>query len=299
MLERAIRSILCYPWDDIELIVQDNCSPDNTKEIIQPYLDDKRFRFYSNKENLGARFNVTNILTKAKGDYIFSLGDDDFLVPDAVDKIKAFILANKPNCFRTDLIIHQLVENKMFILSSSPLNITNSNHNDQNAAKIYNGSNNLTSLCFNRKKFDFKLLNKYGDNWYPSSVIAAYFCDSLNYLALPLCILSSQKVIFWGINPYKQWMNLRTSQRQVIELIKATKPKSYFKNIIKYDLEKSMDPNYFSFKYFNIFELFEIMKNTLKKHKNPFYILKILIKYKTGYDLNELLRPSKVNSNKN
>src|SRR5512140_2644512 len=80
-VRRAIQSVLDDPADFFEVIVGDDGSTDHTPEAIQPFLKDHRLRHYRNPTNLGMRENYLKICGEARGDYIFILTDDDWLVP--------------------------------------------------------------------------------------------------------------------------------------------------------------------------------------------------------------------------
>ena len=78
----AIESVIKQDYDNIELIIGDDCSTDNTWEIIQKYQEKypaivKPFR---NDENVGITANCNKVLARCSGKYIaFTAGDDLFL----------------------------------------------------------------------------------------------------------------------------------------------------------------------------------------------------------------------------
>ncbi|MBW2569880.1 MAG: glycosyltransferase family 2 protein [Deltaproteobacteria bacterium] len=56
LLSQAIESILSQDFQDIELIISDNCSTDNTEEVCLKYRKmDKRIRYHRFEENLGGQ----------------------------------------------------------------------------------------------------------------------------------------------------------------------------------------------------------------------------------------------------
>ena len=80
-LQEAIDSILSQSFTDYELIVLDDCSPDNAEDIINQY-DDPRIVRYRGTENQGLS-NVLNIgLDMAKGKYIARMDSDDISLPE-------------------------------------------------------------------------------------------------------------------------------------------------------------------------------------------------------------------------
>jgi len=75
----AIESALNQTYTDFEMIIVDDVSTDNTDEVVQKYLNDKRITYYKNPVNLGLVENFNQCLTYAKGEYIkFLLADDKF-----------------------------------------------------------------------------------------------------------------------------------------------------------------------------------------------------------------------------
>lgn len=88
---RAIESVLDHPGDYFELVIGDDGSPDNTAEAVQPYLTDQRVRYYRNPVNLGMRDNYLKIFREARGDYIFILTDDDWMVENGLDRVAQII----------------------------------------------------------------------------------------------------------------------------------------------------------------------------------------------------------------
>lgn len=67
---------------DVEIIVSDNCSPDNTKEVVLSYQSKLCFQYNRNENNLGPDENYLYCFSHASGKYIWLVGDDDYLLPD-------------------------------------------------------------------------------------------------------------------------------------------------------------------------------------------------------------------------
>jgi glycosyltransferase involved in cell wall biosynthesis len=78
-LDEAVQSVLNQTVQDFELVIIDDCSKDNTDEVVKKYLTDPRIRYYKNEVNLGLVGNWNKCLSYAKGDYIkFLCADDKF-----------------------------------------------------------------------------------------------------------------------------------------------------------------------------------------------------------------------------
>ncbi len=78
-IERAIKSVLNQDCENYEVIVVDDCSQDNTVEIIKKYESNK-LKFFSTEKNSGTAAASRNIsIEKARGEYIIFLDGDDTL----------------------------------------------------------------------------------------------------------------------------------------------------------------------------------------------------------------------------
>lgn len=87
-IHRAIESVIAQTYKNWELICVDDCSTDNTLEILQKYAtQDKRIHVYKTERNQGRAAPVMNIaVDKARGEYVFVLGHDDAYSPDCIEK---------------------------------------------------------------------------------------------------------------------------------------------------------------------------------------------------------------------
>lgn len=80
-LREAMDSMLSQTFTDFELIVLDDCSPDNAEEILDTY-DDPRIVRYKGEKNVGLS-NVLNAgIEMAKGNYIARMDSDDISMPN-------------------------------------------------------------------------------------------------------------------------------------------------------------------------------------------------------------------------
>lgn len=93
-LEAAIRSVLAQTWTDFELLVIDDCSPDDTAERVARHAGDPRLKYIRNAHNLGPQGNWNRCLTEARGEYIKVLPHDDLIAPDCLEKQVKALEAN-------------------------------------------------------------------------------------------------------------------------------------------------------------------------------------------------------------
>lgn len=84
-LESFLEEINGINPEEIELCVSDNCSDDNTSEVVNKYIEKGLpISYYKNDENIGASRNFLRCMERASGKYILLLGDDDILNPGAL-----------------------------------------------------------------------------------------------------------------------------------------------------------------------------------------------------------------------
>ncbi len=85
-LRQSLESVLAQTYQDIEVIVSDNCSPDNTERLAAEYCRrDKRLTYFRQRQNIGPNSNFNFCLAKARGRYFLLLPDDDLIDPDFVE----------------------------------------------------------------------------------------------------------------------------------------------------------------------------------------------------------------------
>lgn len=93
---RAIRSALAQTYSDVEVIVSDDASADDTVARIQE-IHAPRLVLVQQKERLGLVGNFDFCLRHATGEYFLLLGDDDVLLPDAIDRlVEPYLLGKTP-----------------------------------------------------------------------------------------------------------------------------------------------------------------------------------------------------------
>lgn len=88
-LDDAIQSVMDQTFTDFKLIIVDNCSTDNTDDVVKKYLSDNRVSFYKNKTNLGLVGNWNRCLDFATGEYIKFLCADDKFHPQQLERFVA------------------------------------------------------------------------------------------------------------------------------------------------------------------------------------------------------------------
>src|ERR1700721_1865208 len=91
-LVQAIESVIRQTYENWELLISDNCSSDNTPEILQEYAKkDSRILYWQNEKNIGPGPNYNKCIARASGDYIELFGADDFFEPDCLAKFVSIL----------------------------------------------------------------------------------------------------------------------------------------------------------------------------------------------------------------
>lgn len=92
--EETIKSCLSQTYQNFEIIIVDDCSPEDLHSIVEPFISDSRVRFYRNEKNFGAIDVVDNwnkCLSYCTGQYVICMGDDDRLLPCCLEEYAKLI----------------------------------------------------------------------------------------------------------------------------------------------------------------------------------------------------------------
>ncbi len=79
-IARAVESALLQDTDK-EILVVDDCSGDNTAQVLAPYREKKQISYYRNEKNLGVAETRNRGVSLAKGEYVAFLDADDWWLP--------------------------------------------------------------------------------------------------------------------------------------------------------------------------------------------------------------------------
>jgi glycosyltransferase involved in cell wall biosynthesis len=79
----------------VELIVSDNCSTDNTEQVVKKIQELIPIRYYRNAQNEGCGRNILRLTDElAEGEFAWVLGDDDLVRPDGVKRVLSVLEKN-------------------------------------------------------------------------------------------------------------------------------------------------------------------------------------------------------------
>jgi glycosyltransferase involved in cell wall biosynthesis len=121
-IKETLNSVSNQTWQELELIITDDCSGDDTVEVCNNWLIENKQRFFktellTSNVNTGVSANANRGLYTANGDWIKFLGADDTLKPDCIKENMLWITSNPEirtlfsrveiynNSFRPDALI--------------------------------------------------------------------------------------------------------------------------------------------------------------------------------------------------
>lgn len=91
---------------DVELYISDNCSSDNTEDIVAKFMAEPGVHYLRNNYNLGMDGNFLQCAQMGSGRYIWVLGDDDYLESDALDQVVEILANHSPGLLHLRKIAH-------------------------------------------------------------------------------------------------------------------------------------------------------------------------------------------------
>ena len=104
-LRESIDSVLSSSFKDFTLTVVDNCSTDDTEQVVKSF-DDPRLKYVKHPENIGGINNINSAIKMSTGDYIVLFHDDDKMTPSMLEEEYSFLESHPEagcvSCLTTD-----------------------------------------------------------------------------------------------------------------------------------------------------------------------------------------------------
>jgi len=94
LIQDTLNSVFAQTYANYEILVVDNCSIDNTEEVLKPLISLGKIKYIKNEKNFERAYSRNVGLTNATGDYLTLLDSDDFLMPNCLQDAYDFILNN-------------------------------------------------------------------------------------------------------------------------------------------------------------------------------------------------------------
>lgn len=166
----SLDSVINQDYKNIELIIVDDCSTDNSKSIIENWLaDNPGIPLIANTTNLGITKAFNQALQLANGDYIIDLAADDILVPNCVRlQINAFENSHYKNLGvvygNAALITEKGLFHSYYFDVGSDKKAIQKRATGDIYQSILAGGNSICSVSSMIKKTVFDTLNGYDEN---------------------------------------------------------------------------------------------------------------------------------------
>lgn len=91
----TIESVKAQSYKNWELLIQDDCSTDNTRELVADFArEDSRIKYECNSVNSGAAVTRNNALRRASGRWVAFLDSDDLWLPEKLERQLEFMVKN-------------------------------------------------------------------------------------------------------------------------------------------------------------------------------------------------------------
>ena len=123
-IAETIESVINQSYKNWELIIVDDCSTDDTDEVVRPYLADERIKYVKNEKNSGAAISRNRALRKAKGKWIAFLDSDDLWKPEKLENQINFMKTHEYHFSYTNYSEIDVEGNRTGITVTGPRRIT-------------------------------------------------------------------------------------------------------------------------------------------------------------------------------
>ena len=150
-VERCLNSLLNQTYQNLEIIVVEDGSTDNSKEVLKKYSHNDKVKLIYNKKNSGLSYSRNIGLENATGSYIGYIDSDDYVDLDYYEKLMQSIIDSKAEIAICDI--------KVVDEDTNTEVISRCCNNDE--FSVYNVVNNGLAASACNKLFKKELISKY------------------------------------------------------------------------------------------------------------------------------------------
>ena len=151
LLAQAIRSVLAQTHTNLELIIVDDNSPDDTTAVVQSF-DDARIRYVKNDPNLKLPRALNRGFSLAQGDFLTWTSDDNLYADNAIEKMVEVLRAENCGLVYADYWLFSEQD-----ADGRPLDI----HHDKLPAKVQLEKGNHIGACFMYTRAVYQAVGEY------------------------------------------------------------------------------------------------------------------------------------------
>ena len=278
-IKGVVRSVQNQNISNIEIILVNDCSKDNTYKIIEEMkIEDKRIKSINNKRNMGTLYSRCIGTLKAKGKYIFPLDNDDFFFDENIFSV----ITSEAEKGNFDIVEFRGASREHYDLPPNYFRNTNySNHQHglilyQPELSLYPRKRGnqfgvydcfLWAKCIRNEVYK-TTINYLGRNIYKKKII---WGEDLITSFILFRVANSFKFI--GIYGIFRYLNLNTATYHTPESMVIFSKIIYLYVILKYTENSFKDKKYVSFRALGFIKSFQSL-NISKRNKS--YLIKIV-----------------------
>lgn len=183
-----VTEILNYSGIDIEVVVLDNCSNDNTRFELSK-IKDARFHYLDNSTNIGAIQNYIRVMSAGKGQYIFFSTDKDSIKASGINDLVDY-LRNSPSTIAGYCSLDILKRKPDEVLEQGFKSLKRIGYLSRHPTGYFFQNKVLHELQITEK---FSDINQVGS--FPFEFILAEFCmrGKTAIINIPLCYMESME----------------------------------------------------------------------------------------------------------
>ncbi len=150
-LKKCIESLLSQSYKNMEIIIVEDCSKDNSRQVLESYKNNPKIKIFYNQKNSGLSYSRNRGLKEATGSYIGYIDSDDYVDNDFYEKLMTSIKENKSDIAVCDMKI--VYENNNTEVISKCCN--------EDEFSVYNVVNNGLAASACNKLFKKSIISKY------------------------------------------------------------------------------------------------------------------------------------------
>jgi glycosyltransferase involved in cell wall biosynthesis len=163
-IEATLQSVISQTYPHYEVIVVDNCSTDNTKELLQPFIRAGQIQLIEHKQNYERAHSRNTGMNAARGDFVTLLDSDDFMYPTNLADAGTYARDHADiKCFHN---LYEVVDSQRKVLRRYPMPSL------KNQLKAIASGNFMTCIgdfihreIYQRYQFDTTLELTGGEDW--------------------------------------------------------------------------------------------------------------------------------------
>jgi abequosyltransferase len=272
-LKECLKSIIDQDNDEVEIVISDNASDDNTEAVVRGYQKrTSRIQYCRNEKNIGFDANVLNAINCAGGEYIWLFGDDDIMRPGAIEKVLR-ILKSNANVSLIYLNYSIYSSDLKEMITPDAMGIAEDMIMDQGEQSLSMLGINLTfmSAMVMKRSVCLKVPNteRRVGNGFVHFYLALYVIkdNSSYFIAQPLLFQRSGN----SLKDFKKYINFFVVE--IAEIFKAVKPLGFSVSVVRRTISQSI-------KMYMIRKIANIKRTSPESLKGT---LKILVRHYYSY----------------